>query len=158
MNYQKFRPDIPFDLAELPPDLKLQEHPSFMDFMNLHNEAQKNISELNGSLREIENPDLLLSSFYLHESISSSAVENIHTTIESALEDETKPEQERSEVGSKGANNNVSRYNMGNNSSILSSRNMVSSKFSNMFSNMVSSKFKSTVSRKVSQRQTVRNR
>ncbi len=98
MSTPSFKPHLPFDLCELPPQLKLQEHPRFMDFMALHNRAQKNISELNGALMEIENPDLLLSSFYLHESISSSAVENIHTTIESALDDVTKPEQERSDA------------------------------------------------------------
>jgi len=93
-----FNPNNPFELPNLPPKLDLQNHPDFMRIMNIHNNAQKNISELNGSLREIENPELLLSSFYLHESIDSSAVENIHTTIESALEDETKPEQERSDA------------------------------------------------------------
>ena len=73
MSNYDYRPNIPFNLKELPPNLKLQEHPDFNNFMKLYNQALKNISELNGSLREIENPDLLLSLFYLYESISSSA-------------------------------------------------------------------------------------
>ena len=90
-----FHPEHPFDLEELPPNLEIQKHPKFIEFMELYHNAQKNISELNGALREIENPGLLLSSLYLLESQHSSAVENIYTTIESVLEDETKPEQER---------------------------------------------------------------
>ena len=56
--------------------------------MMLGNDAQKHISELNGVLRETKNPQLFLSPFYLHEAISSSKIENIHTTIDSVLEDE----------------------------------------------------------------------
>ena len=87
-----FLPERPFDLEELPPQLNIQHHPNFRKFMELYLRAQKNISELNGSLREIENLNPL---YLLHESTYSSAIENIDTTIESVLEDETKPQQER---------------------------------------------------------------
>ena len=99
------RSENPFELPKLPPRLNIQEHPRFMEIMKLHNNAQKNVSELNGALREIKNPNIFLSLFYLQESISSSAVENIHTTIESALEDEFMPETER-----QGANKEIFKY------------------------------------------------
>lgn len=91
-----YNPKYPFDLKELPPQIKLTDLPNLNSFFSIANKAQKAISELKGSLSNIRNPDILLNSLYLQESISSSAVENIHTTIESALEDDTKPENERS--------------------------------------------------------------
>ena len=91
-----YNPRQPFDLRELPPPIKLETHPNLNKFFHLTMGAQKAISELNGLLSRLDNPDLLLSSLYLQESVSSNAVENIHTTIASALEDETKPERERS--------------------------------------------------------------
>ena len=100
-----FHSDIPFDLPVLPPPLNLQQHPNFMEIVELHNNALKNITELNGALRETKNPNILLNPFYLQESISSSAIENIHTTIESALEDEIMTSREGNEV-----NKEVFRY------------------------------------------------
>ena len=100
-----FNPETPFMLTKLPPSINIQNNANFMDIMEIYHTAQKNISELNGTLREIENPHLLLSLFYLNESIQSSAVENIYTTIDSALEDEIKPEEERNSV-----NKEVIRY------------------------------------------------
>jgi len=91
-----YNPKQAFDLKDLPPPIKLTSHPNLNAFFALANKAQKAVSELKGSLSNMDNPDILLNSLYLQESISSSAVENIHTTIESALEDETKPEKERS--------------------------------------------------------------
>ncbi len=100
---QLFDPKVPFALTKLPPPIINVQNNA--DIMTAYLEAQKNISELNGRLREVENPDLLLSFFYLNESIQSSAVENIYTTIDSALEDEIKPEEERSSI-----NKEVIRY------------------------------------------------
>lgn len=91
-----YNPKQPFDLQELPPPIKLTDHPNLNSLFTIANKAQKAISELKGSLSNLDNPEILLNSLYLQESINSSAVENIHTTIESALEDETKPEKERS--------------------------------------------------------------
>lgn len=93
-----YNPKQPFDLKDLPPSIKLADHPNLNSFFIIANKAQQEISELKGSLSNIKNPDILLNSLYLQESISSSAVENIHTTIESALEDETRPEKERSQA------------------------------------------------------------
>jgi len=92
-----YYPKQPFDLKELPPSIKLTDHPNLNSLFAITTKAQKAISELKGSLSNINNPEILLNSLYLQESISSSAVENIHTTIESALEDETKPDKERSQ-------------------------------------------------------------
>jgi Fic family protein len=92
-----FNPALPHELAPLPPRLSFSEltPDALAIFLKHHNLALKHVAELNGALQEIKNPDLFLSTFYLQESISSSAVENIYTTIESAMEDETRPEQER---------------------------------------------------------------
>lgn len=100
-----YDPNLPFALPNLPPDINLQTHPSFIEFMTRHNDAQRYVSELNGALKELENPNLFLSTFFLREAISSNEVENIHTTIESALEDQTKPFQERTPQ-----NKEVSKY------------------------------------------------
>ncbi|WP_141734375.1 Fic family protein [Oligoflexus tunisiensis] len=91
-----YNANYPFQLPLLPPNITITEHPRLMEFLHRHNDAQKYVSELNGALKEIDNPDVFLSSFFLQEAISSNAVENIHTTIESVLEDETKPNRERS--------------------------------------------------------------
>lgn len=91
-----YNPKYPFQLPLLPPNIAISSHPRLMELLNRHNDAQRYVSELNGALKEIENPEVFLSSFFLQEAISSSAVENIHTSIESVLEDETKPSRERS--------------------------------------------------------------
>ena len=94
-----FHANKPYELPKLPPPLdQIQQHPEFHTLMSLYHDAQKDVSELNGTLREMENPSILLSLFYLNESIHSSAIENIYTDIESALEDEVKPSEERKQV------------------------------------------------------------
>lgn len=100
-----YNPKYPHNLKDLPPDIKLELHPNLTSFFSLTTKAQKEISELKGILSNIDNPEILLNSLYLQESVSSNAVENIHTTIESALEDETKPESERTS-----ANKEVMNY------------------------------------------------
>ncbi|MBC7742825.1 MAG: Fic family protein [Bdellovibrionaceae bacterium] len=90
-----YNPNVPFNLKELPPPFTLQSHPNFMEILRIHNEALQAISQLEGALNDLERPSLFLSTFYLNESISSNAVENIHTTIVSALADQTKPADER---------------------------------------------------------------
>ncbi len=64
--------------------------------MELHNQALQAISQLDGAFDDLAKPQMFLSTFYPNESISSNAVENIHTTIVSALADQTKPADERS--------------------------------------------------------------
>lgn len=91
-----YKPEVPFNLSELPPPCTLQTHPDLMAILQLHNSALQAVAELQGALKDLDRPELFLSAFYLNESISSNAVENIHTTIVSALVDETKPLSERS--------------------------------------------------------------
>ena len=91
----QFDPNHPHTLAPLPPPLEVRNHPHFQEFMHIHNEAQKEVSCLNGIVEEMDYPNILLNLFYLKESISSHTIESIYTTLESALEDELKPEQER---------------------------------------------------------------
>lgn len=91
-----YNPKQPYDLQNLPPPISLQNHSNISSLFEITTKAQQAISELKGALSNIKNPEILLSSLYLQESVSSSAVENIHTTIESALEDGAKPENERS--------------------------------------------------------------
>lgn len=90
-----FNPKAPFSLEKLPPPVNFENCPNLVATIQLMNDAQKQISELKGSLDQISNPGLFLNPFYLHESIQSNAVENIHTTIESAMKDELKPVNER---------------------------------------------------------------
>lgn len=92
-----YNPKLPFNLKGLPPPVSLKTHPDINSFFIITNKAQQSISELKGSLSNINKPEILLNSLYLQESVSSNAVENIHTTIESALEDGAKPERERSD-------------------------------------------------------------
>lgn len=100
-----FDPEKPFNLKPLPPPISLKDCPDLLDLMKAHNDALQAISQLDGALREIESPEMFLSTFYLRESISSNAVENIHTTIESVLEDQIKPDKEQTQ-----ANKEVMHY------------------------------------------------
>ncbi len=96
-----FNSENPFNLAKLPPSISIQDRENFNEFIGIYHTALKNIAELNGMLREIDNPDILFSPLYLYESIGSSAVENIYTTVESVLEEETRPERERTQENNK---------------------------------------------------------
>ncbi len=100
-----YNPDIPQELALLPPNLNIQEHPDLPKFLSMCTEAQRHISELSGMLDGIKNPDIFLDIFYLYESIKSSSIENIETELSSVLDDSLKPEQYRIN-----ANKEVIRY------------------------------------------------
>ena len=100
-----YNPDIPQELALLPPNLKIKDHPNLAEFMLACSEAQRHISELKGMLARIKGSNVFLNSFYLHESIKSSSVENIETELSSVLDDSLKPEQDRSST-----NKEVMRY------------------------------------------------
>ena len=91
-----YDPNKPFDLKKLPPPFSIKDCPDMMKLLELHNQALQAISQLDGAFNDLARPPMFLSTFYLNESISSNAVENIHTTIVSALADQTKPADERS--------------------------------------------------------------
>ena len=90
-----FRPDQPFDLPALPPELK-RESLFEPEMMQLVIKANRAIGELNGLCRAIPNAHPLLMNIpVLQEAVSSSAIEGIHTTVETLLEAQVKTENER---------------------------------------------------------------
>lgn len=88
----RFDPEKPFSLAKLPPGLDLSTA-AFADELLA---ARVELAELKGYGQLLPNPLLLLSPAVLRESIASSEIENIHTTILDALEMQLFPESERS--------------------------------------------------------------
>ncbi len=66
------------------------------DFFDLLIKAQKELSELKGYTFKLPNPELLLSPSVIRESVESSSIENINTTIVDVLKNQLIPEAERS--------------------------------------------------------------
>ncbi|MEO8581682.1 MAG: Fic family protein [Patescibacteria group bacterium] len=81
----------PFQLPLLPPKA------SFNDpaITKLVLDARVKLAELNGLTFSLANPFLLLSPAIIKESIASSEIENIHTTILNVLENQLFPEDEQ---------------------------------------------------------------
>lgn len=86
-----FDPTIPFDLQPLPPKLNFR-HGRFVDLML---KTRTELGELNGYSRSLPNPMLLLSSSVIKESVASSNIENINTTVEEVLRKQLFPESEQ---------------------------------------------------------------
>lgn len=78
----KFDPTRPFDLPLLPPKMNFK-HEQFVDVML---KARTELGELNGYSYSLPNPLLLLSPAVIRESVASSNIENINTTMEEALQ------------------------------------------------------------------------
>lgn len=90
-----FNPNYPFNLPLLPPDLK-QEDLFEPELVQLTIKANRAIGELNGLCRAIPNPyPILMNIPILQEAMSSSAIEGIHTTVETLLEDQIKLDKEK---------------------------------------------------------------
>ena len=90
-----FNPNYSFDLPTLPPDLK-QEDLFEPELVQLTIKANRAIGELNGLCRAIPNPyPLLMNIPILQEAVSSSAIEGIHTTVETLLEAQIKLDKEK---------------------------------------------------------------
>ncbi len=87
----KFDIEIPFALPHLPPTGDFS-HSNFADDLI---PARVELAELKGSGQLLPNPLLLLSPAVLRESIASSEIENIHTTIFDALQMQLLPEAQR---------------------------------------------------------------
>lgn len=83
-----FRPDLPF---ALPPAADL-ETPLLLRAVAA---ARVELAELKGYSAAMPNPMLLLSPAIIRESVASSEIEDIHTTVESVLQQELFPEAER---------------------------------------------------------------
>lgn len=91
----KFNPNYSFDIPILPPDLK-QEDLFEPELVQLTREAHRAIGELNGLCQAIPNPySLLMNIPILQEAVSSSAIEGIHTTVETLLEAQIKLDKEK---------------------------------------------------------------
>ena len=89
-----FNPNQAFDLPLLPPDLK-EEDLFSPKVMQLVIKANKSISELKGACHALPNAyPLLLNIPVLQEVVSSSAIEGIHTTLETLLEAQIQIQQQ----------------------------------------------------------------
>lgn len=86
-----FSATSPFDLPPLPPRVDFK-NPIFFDKLL---KARTKLAELNGYGLALPNPMLLLSPAILKESLASSEIENIHTTLIEALQNQLFPESER---------------------------------------------------------------
>jgi len=89
----KFNPDIPFTLPVLPPNIDFNNR----KFTELLIKARVVLAELKGYSFAMPNPLLLLSPAILRESVASSDIENIHTTIIDVLQNQLFPEREQRE-------------------------------------------------------------
>jgi Fic family protein len=84
-------PTQPYDLSLLPPGLNFK-HEMFFDVLM---QTRTELGELNGYSRSLPNPLLLLSPAVIRESVASSNIENINTTMEQALQAQLFPESEQ---------------------------------------------------------------
>ncbi|MEX1139141.1 MAG: Fic family protein [Bacteroidota bacterium] len=89
----KFDPTRPFDLPLLPPELNFK-HERFVDVLL---KTRTELGELNGYSYSLPKPMLLLSPAVIKESVASSNIENINTTVEKALQAQLFPEVEQKE-------------------------------------------------------------
>ena len=86
-----FNQEFPFPLKKLPPDIDFRDP----DLLELVIQARSELAELKGYSSSIPNQLLLLSPAILKESLASSEIEDIHTTILDVLENQLFPEEER---------------------------------------------------------------
>src|SRR6188768_2880694 len=86
-----FNATYPFLLPGLP--IKL--NPDQKNFVKWLLKARTELGELKGYAYSLPNPNLLLSPAILRESVASSGIENINTTVEKVLEQQLFPEIEQ---------------------------------------------------------------
>ena len=91
MVYMSFNAGQPFPLPLLPPQLN-QRDPDILEGLV---KAHQALGRLNGLMVATPNPLLLVTPAILQESVASSEIENIHTTMVEALEGDLFPENER---------------------------------------------------------------
>lgn len=83
-----FNPLTPYnDLPLLPPSTILDD----IQLLKKVNSSNKALAELNGLLRTLENPEIILEPLRVKEAVESSGIENINTTISEALKAEIFP-------------------------------------------------------------------
>ncbi len=88
-----FSATYPFDLPFLPPKINFRDS-SFIDLLL---KARTELAELKGYSSALPNPMILLSPSVLRESVASSRIENINTTVENVLQMQLFPATERRE-------------------------------------------------------------
>ncbi len=86
-----FNPIYPHDLALLPPKVNLDNK----TLTDLIIKARAELGELKGYTFSMPNPTLLLSPAIIKESLASSEIENINTTIIRVMENQLFPEDEQ---------------------------------------------------------------
>lgn len=97
-----FNPKEPYTaLKDLPPDFDFET----LKILKALKEARSEIGELKGYCSNIPNPMMLMSVAVAKESVESSKIEEIHTTVENVLEGQVLPESEI-----KGPDKEVLRY------------------------------------------------
>lgn len=89
----EFNPQKPHNLASLPPGINFKSQ----QFADILLKARVALAELKGHSFAMPNPLLLLSPAILRESVASSEIENIHTTIIDVLQNQLFPEKEQRE-------------------------------------------------------------
>lgn len=72
------------ELPLLPPASTFED----VDILKKVNKANRAISQLNGLIRTLENPEMILGPLKVKEAVESSGIENINTTISEALQAE----------------------------------------------------------------------
>ncbi len=86
-----FDPTQPFKVPLLPPEFNFRQEQIFSVLLK----ARTELGELNGYSFSIPNPLLLLSPAIIRESVASSNIENINTTVEQVLQMQLFPEVEQ---------------------------------------------------------------
>ena len=86
-----FEPTYPHHLTHLPPVKVIKNE----DFHEILLKARVELAELKGACGNIPNPLLLMSPAIIRESVASSNIENINTTLEEALQGQLFPEAEQ---------------------------------------------------------------
>lgn len=86
-----FDPAHPYKLKILPPQKVIKNE----QFYEILLKARVELAELKGACGQIPNPLLLMSPAIIRESVASSNIENINTTLEEALQGQLFPETER---------------------------------------------------------------
>lgn len=86
-----FNPEKPYRLPPLPSAWDFEDIAVYKILVN----ATRELAHLNGFCLAMQNPSLLISPAILRESIASSEIEAIHTTMANALQAEVFPELEK---------------------------------------------------------------
>ena len=89
-----FDPHLPYSLPELPPASRL-DLPLYTPLLI---QARASLAHLEGLSSRAKNPLLLISPAITRESVASSGIENIHTTVAEVLRADLLPDSERTGV------------------------------------------------------------